>query len=220
MNFIIEFRGSIMKIAVICANGRIGSLIVDEIIARGLEVTAIARSKNKTIAKNFIQKDLFDLTAQDINDFDVIIDAFGTWTLETLGLHDKSLQYLCDLVSGKNTRLIVVGGAGSLYLDKTHEMQVMQMDNFPEIFKPLAQNMGKALENLRLRSDVNWTYISPACDFQAEAARTGKYILGGEELIVNAQGESIISYADYAIAVVDEVIKAEHNKERISVVKA
>lgn len=56
LNFIIEFRGSIMKIAVICANGRIGSLIVDEIIARGLEVTAIARSKNKTIAKKFYTK--------------------------------------------------------------------------------------------------------------------------------------------------------------------
>ena len=80
--------------------------------------------------------------------------------------------------------------------------------------------MAKALTELRKRSDVKWTYISPAGDFQADGERTGKYILGGEELTLNSRGESIISYADYAIAMVDEAVNGGHDQQRISVVRA
>ena len=150
--------------------------------------------------------------------FDVVIDAFGAWTPETLPQHSTSLKHLCDIVSGKNTRLLIVGGAGSLYVNPEHTAQVMDGADFPDIFKPLASNMGKALEELRTRNDVKWTYLSPAGDFQAEGARTGKYILGGEELILNSKGESVISYADYAIAMVDEAVSGKHIQQRISVV--
>lgn len=78
--------------------------------------------------------------------------------------------------------------------------------------------MGKALDELRTRNDVKWTYISPAGDFQADGAKTGKYILGGEELTLNSKGESMISYADYAVAMVDEAAKGNHIQQRISVV--
>lgn len=78
--------------------------------------------------------------------------------------------------------------------------------------------MAKALGQLREREDVRWTYISPAADFQAEGARTGRYILGGEELTLNSKGESVVSYADYAIALVDEAVKGNHIRQRISVV--
>jgi len=94
----------------------------------------------------------------------------------------------------------------------------METPDFPDVFKPLASNMGKALKELRQRNDVKWTYISPAGDFQADGARTGKYILGGEELTLNSKGESVISYADYAIAFVDEIEKGNHIRQRISVV--
>ena len=80
--------------------------------------------------------------------------------------------------------------------------------------------MAKALGELRSRSDVKWTYISPAVDFQPDGEKTGKYILGGEELTLNECGESIISYADYAIAMVDEIEKGGHIQQRISVVRA
>ena len=90
--------------------------------------------------------------------------------------------------------------------------------DFPDGFKPLAAAMAKALGELRQRKDVQWTYISPAGDFQAEGDRTGKYILGGEELVLNSKGESVISYADYAIAMIDEATKGNHIQERISVV--
>lgn len=76
-----------MKIAVICANGKAGKLIVKEIVERGLDVTAVARGENESAANNFIKKDLFDLTKEDLKGFDVIIDAFGVWTEETLPLH-------------------------------------------------------------------------------------------------------------------------------------
>ena len=209
-----------MKMAVVCANGKAGKLIVKEAVERGLDVTAIVRGENRSAAKKALVKDLFDLTNADLKGFDVVVDAFGAWTPETLPLHSASLKHLCDILSGTDTRLLVVGGAGSLYVDPEHTAQVMDGPDFPEVFKPLATNMGKALDELRGRNDVQWTYISPAGDFQAEGGRTGKYIQAGEELTLNGRGESIISYADYAIAMVDEAVSGNHIRQRISVVRA
>ena len=209
-----------MKMAVVCANGKAGKLIVKEAVERGLDVTAIVRGENRSAAKKALVKDLFDLTSADLKGFDVVVDAFGAWTPETLPLHSTSLKHLCDILSGTDTRLLVVGGAGSLYVDPEHSAQVMDGPDFPEVFKPLATNMGKALEELRGRNDVKWTYISPAGDFQAEGERTGKYIQAGEELTLNGRGESIISYADYAIAMVDEAVSGNHIRQRICVVRA
>ena len=209
-----------MKMAVVCANGKAGKLIVKEAVERGLDVTAIVRGENRSAAKNALVKDLFDLTNADLKGFDVVVDAFGAWTPETLPLHSTSLKHLCDILSGTDTRLLVVGGAGSLYVNPEHSAQVMDGPDFPEVFKPLATNMGKALDELRRRDDVKWTYISPAGDFQAEGERTGKYMQAGEELTLNGRGESIISYADYAIAMVDEAMSGNHIRQRISVVRA
>ncbi len=208
-----------MKIAVVCANGKAGKLIVNEAVERGLDVTAVVRGENKTRAQHVITKDLFDLTSEDLAGFDVVIDAFGAWTEDTLPLHSTSLKHLCDVLSGTETRLLVVGGAGSLYVNPEHTACVADGPDFPDVFKPLAVAMAKALTELRERKDVKWTYISPAGDFQAEGERSGKYILGGEELTLNEKGESIISYADYAIAMVDEAVKGNHIQQRISVVR-
>lgn len=208
-----------MKIAVVCANGRVGKLVVKEAIDRGLDVTAIAKGENQTVAKQYICKDLFDLTTTDVAAYDVVVDAFGVWAEEELSKHSKSLMHLCDIVSGTEKRLLVVGGAGSLYINPEHTAVVCDAPDFPAVFQPLAKAQGKALEELRKRNDVRWTFISPAGDFQAEGERTGAYILAGEELTLNERGESIISYADYAIAMVDEIISGNHIRERISVVR-
>lgn len=208
-----------MKLAVVCANGKAGQKIVKEAVERGLDVTAVVREENSTVAQKVLQKDLFDLTRDDLSGFDVVVDAFGAWTEETLPQHSTSLQHLCDILSGTNTRLLVVGGAGSLYTNPEHTACVAEGPGFPDAFKPLAAAMAKALGELRTRTDVKWTYISPAGDFQVEGARTGKYILGGEELTLNAKGESVISYADYAIAMVDEATQGNHIQQRISVVE-
>lgn len=207
-----------MKIAVICANGRAGKLIVREAVNRGLNVTAVVREENQTVAQNVLQKDLFYLTSDDLKDFDIVIDAFGAWTEDVLPQHSTSLKHLCDILSGSNKRLLVVGGAGSLYVNPEHTAVVSDGKDFPPQFLPLAKAQGKALSELRQRDDVKWTFISPAGDFRADGERTGKYILGGEELKLNSKGESVISYADYAIAMIDEAISGNNIQKRISVV--
>ena len=208
-----------MKIAVICANGKAGKRIVKEAVSRGLDVTAVVRGENQTVAQKVLKKDLFDLTAADLKGFDVVIDAFGTWTEDTLPQHSTSLKHLCDILSGTNIRLLVVGGAGSLYVNPEHTAVVSDGADFPPQFLPLAKAQGKALSELRQRGDVKWTFISPAGDFRADGERTGKYILGGEELTLNSRGESIISYEDYAIAIIDEATNGDNIQKRISVVR-
>ena len=208
-----------MKIAVVCANGRVGRLVVKEALDRGLDVTAVVRGQNKTAAKKVILKDLFDLTKDDLKGFDAVVDAFGAWSEETYPQYTTSIQHFCDILSGSDTRLLIVGGAGSLYVDKEHKKQLINLPDFPDEFKPMATAMAKALVELRERKDVKWTFISPAADFQAEGERTGKYILAGEEFTLNSKNESVISYADYAIAMVDEIESGKHIKQRISVVR-
>ncbi|MDO4422727.1 MAG: NAD(P)H-binding protein [Eubacteriales bacterium] len=209
-----------MKIALVAANGRVAGKVIEEAISRGFDVTAFGRRENNTKAQDYVQKDLFDLTADDLKGFDAVVDAFGAWTEDTLEQHSTSLKHLCDILSGTDTRLLVVGGAGSLYVNPEHTACVSDGPDFPDMFKPLASAMAKALGELRERNDVKWTYISPAGDFQADGERSGKYILGGEELTLNSRNESIISYADYAIAMIDEIEKGDHIQQRISVVRA
>lgn len=207
-----------MKIAVVAANGKAGKLIVEEAVSRSHEVTAVVRSENRTAAQNAIVKDLFDLTADDLADFDAVVDAFGAWTPEELPKHSTSLAHLCDILAGTDVRLLVVGGAGSLFVDPEHTTTLNQTPDFPEAFQPLAAAMQKALNELRQVQDVKWTYVSPAADFQADGEKCGAYRLGGEELMVGSQGP-IISYADYAIAMVDLAESGEHVGERVSVVR-
>lgn len=209
-----------MKIAVVAANGRVAQKVVKEAQERGFDVTAFARvEENKSGAAKFVKKDIMDLTKDDLVGFDAVVDGFGAWKEEDQPMHIKTSQHLCDILSGTDTRLLIVGGAGSLYVNAEHTAQVKDDPNFPAMFLPLANAQGQELEELRKRDDVKWTFISPAGDFQADGERTGKYILAGEELTLNSKGESIISYADYAIAMVDEIEKGNNIKKRISVVR-
>lgn len=208
------------KVAIVCAAGKQGKLLVNEAVSRGYDVTGFVRGGDKVEnekAKTVV-KDLFDLTREDLIGFDAVIDAFGAWTPETLPLHRTSLKHLCDILSGTKVRLLVVGGAGSLYVNPEHTVQVKDLESFPDAFKPLATNMGEALAELRTRSDVQWTYLSPAGDFVADGERTGEYLLGGEEYFVNDKGESRISYADYAIAMIDEIENENNIQKRFSVI--
>jgi uncharacterized protein len=131
---------------------------------------------------------------------------------------EKTLKHLVDILAGHDNRLLVVGGAGSLYVNEEHTMQVKDTEGFPDAFRPLATSMSLGLDALRKRDDVRWTYLSPAADFVADGERTGKYILGQEELIVNSKGVSQISYADYAIVMVDEIINENYVNKRFTVV--
>lgn len=206
-----------MKIAVVAANGKVGQLIVEEVVKRGHDVTAIVRYENKTQAQHLLKKDLFGLTKEDLAGYDVVVTAFGAWTSETLPLHSKSIEYFNDLLAGTSTRFLVVGGAGSLYIDKEKKVRLVDTAEFPAEYKPLASAQADELDLLRTKKDLNWTFVSSAAEFIPNGDRTGEYILAGDFFTVNEAGESQISYADYAIAFVDEIESGKHIQERISV---
>ncbi len=208
------------NIAVVAADGRVARKVITEAVNRGWDVTAFGRKDENTgDAQTYVKKDIFDITAEDLKGFDAVVDAFGAWTPETFHLHGETLQHLLDILAGTDIRLVYVGGAGSLYVNPEHTLQVYQTPDFPAEFVSLATAQVGTLEQIRPVKDVKWTYISPAGDFQADGERTGEYILAGEELTLNDRGESIISYADYAIALVDEIESGNHIQERISVVR-
>lgn len=210
-----------MKIAVVCANGKEGKLVVEEAVNRGHEVTAVVRGENKSAAQNTIVRDAFEVTAQDLAGFDAVVDAFGAWTPETISGIPAAVKQIGSALIGTDTRLLVVGGAGSLFVNPEHTATVDQGPDFPEDWKPLSAAHGEGLAWLRASKGLKWTYVSPAADFQAEGARTGSYKLGGEELTLSDDGASEVSYADYAIAIVDEIERGDagHVCERISVVR-
>lgn len=119
-----------------------------------------------------MSKDLYDLTKEDIEKFDVVVDAFGVWDPEKLSEHQTSIEHLISILSGTETKLYVVGGAGSLYVDDTKTTQLFETPDFPDAYKPVAVNMSKGLDSLR-KSDIHWVYVSPAADFQAEGKKQG-----------------------------------------------
>ena len=209
-----------MKIAVVASNGKAAQKIIRELLSRGHEVTGFARSANRSEVKNFVQKDIMDLTKADLAGFDAVVDGFGAYAPETLPLHTKTSQHLADLVAGTQTRLYIVGGAGSLYVDPSHRVQLLDTPEFPTEFYPLAKAQTEELAALRPRTDAQWVFVSPAADFQADGARTGKYKLGGEELTLSSAGESVISYADYAVGMADLIERSDLSQVRVSLVEA
>lgn len=206
------------KIAVVAANGKAGSLIVEEAVKRGFDVTAVVRSENKTSAQSVVVKDALDLTKEDLEGFDAVVDAVGGWTPETIPAITNAGIHLADVLAGTNVRLLVVGGAGSLFVNPEHTATLDMGPDFPDDWKPLSDAHGKVLAYLRTSEGLKWTYVSPAADFQVEGARSGEYVVAGEELTLNSRGESTLSYADYAIALVDEIEFGDHVGQRISVV--
>ncbi|WP_077622721.1 NAD(P)-dependent oxidoreductase [Sediminibacillus massiliensis] len=208
-----------MKVGVIGASGKAGSLIAKEAVDRGHEVTGIVRNafKLKTKYMEVLEKDLFDLTASDLTEFDIVVDAFAPSTgQENLFLEAGTL--LIKALEQSSTRLIVVGGAGSLFIDETKETRLLETREFPDFLRPTAEQQLETLKMLEQTKNLNWTYISPAVSFEANGRRTGFYKKGTDYVIGNKRGKSHISYADYAIAVIDEIENEEHNKERFTVV--
>ena len=208
-----------MKIGVIGATGKAGNLIFKEAIDRGHEVTAIVRDASKLNDQTVqvLEKSIFDLTTDDVKQFDVVINAFGA-PLGEGQAHVDAGHALIEALKGTDTRVIVVGGAGSLFVDEAKTIRVIDTPEFPEIFKPTADGQGRNLQELQETTDIQWTFVSPAGHFDAEGKRTGSYQLGKDNLILNSKGDSYISYADYAIAILDEIENPKHINQRFSVV--
>ena len=207
-----------MKVAIIGANGKSGSNLVQEALKQGHDVTAIVRNKEyKNGDVKIVYKDIFELSKADLEGFDAVISAFAAWTPETFGLHKKVAKHLADALSGTKTRLLVIGGAGTLYVDDKQTM-VMDTPSFPAEYMGVAKATAESFFELKGRSDVLWTYVSPAGDYDANGARTGKYVLGGDNLILNSKNESYISYADLALAVIDELKNGAFVQKRFTAV--
>ena len=209
-----------MKIGIIGATGKAGNLILKEALKRGHKVTAIVRNSQKVENSDVpvLEKDVFSLTAEDLAPFDVVVNAFGV-PPEKAEQHIEAGRILIDaLKRAHDTRLIVVGGAGSLFVDEARTTRLVETPEFPEAFKSIANGQAQNLADLEASEGIQWTFLSPAAFFDPEGRRTGRYQKGDDGFIVNSKGKSYISYADYAIALVDEIESGEHKNKRFTVV--
>ena len=209
-----------MNIGIIGATGKLGTKVLDEAQQRGHEVTAIVRNAEKL--KDYsdvkvIEKDIFNLTIDDIKDLDVVVNAFGAPLGDENG-HVEAGRALINVLKEVDTRAIIVGGAGSLFADDSHTTRVVDTPDFPDVVKPTAKGQGRNLQELQEAEGITWTFVSPSAEFDVEGKRTGTYKLGKDQLLFNSKGNSYISYADYAIAIVDEAENANHINERFTVV--
>lgn len=199
------------KIAIIGATGRAGSQLLEEALRRGHTVTAIARNTDKIGARPGVtvkQVDALDAQAleQAIRGNDVVISAahFATLPAEAV---------INPVKKAGVKRLLVVGGAGSLLLPGGS--RVIDSPGFPEEYKAEAGAGSAFLDTLRQEKDLDWTFLSPSAEF-VETARTGKFRLGQDKLLVSSEGRSWISFADFAIALIDEVETPKHSRQRFT----
>ena len=125
--------------------------------------------------------------------------------------------HLVNVLEGTSTRLIVVGGAGTLFVDSNGTM-LMDTQDFPAAYMGVAKATAESYFELKGSTNVLWTYVSPAGDYDANGARTGKYVLGGDDLILNSKNESYISYADLALAIIDELKNKKFIQKRFTAV--
>lgn len=210
-----------MKIALIGATGFVGSALLDELLARGHEVRALQRDAAKLAPRPGLTVRSVDvLTADDLAaelaGQDAVISAFNAgWT--NPNLHDDFLrgsERIADAARAAGVRLLVVGGAGSLYV--APGQQLVDAPGFPAEWKSGALAAREVLTRLRAdTTPLDWTFISPAIHLEP-GARTGRYRLGTESPVVDAEGHSRISAADLAAAIVAEVEAPQFRRARFT----
>ncbi|CEG24184.1 NmrA-like family protein [Planococcus massiliensis] len=209
-----------MKIGIIGASGKAGGVIMKEALSRGHEITAIVRDASKIEEENvqILEKDVFSLTAEDLKLFDVVVNAFGVPPEKAEQHVEAGRNLIQALQEAPGTRLIVVGGAGSLFVDEARTTRLIETPEFPDAFKAIASNQAQNLADLEASEGIEWTFLSPAAFFDAEGRRTGSYKIGEDSITVNTRGKSYVSYPDYAIALVDEIENPRHFNKRFTVV--
>ncbi|WAW09921.1 NAD(P)H-binding protein [Oxalobacter vibrioformis] len=208
-----------MKIGIIGATGKSGSLLAAEALKQGHDVTGIVRFVNRVRDSRIhvLESDLFELNRNTLKSFDVVINAFRAPSGKEEE-HLTSVEHLIAVFEDlPDVRFMMVGGAGSLYVDLQKKIPLYTTPDFPKDFLPTAANMAKAFSLLE-KSTINWTYMSPAIEFDYEGKRTGRYTLGKDNVITNTRGESYISYADYALAMIDEVKNQAFIRQRFTAV--
>ncbi|WP_454645783.1 NAD(P)-dependent oxidoreductase [Bradyrhizobium liaoningense] len=201
-----------MKIAVAGASGRAGSEITRELSRRGHTVTAIARNPEKIAALPNVTP-----TKGDVLDQAGLAKLWAGHDVAVSSIHFLASDPLKLIGAAKDSRIgryLVVGGAGSL--EVAPGVKLVTTPNFPTEYKAEAEAGSAFLDLLRQEKDLNWTFISPSALF-VEGERTGKFRLGTDQLLADANGKSWITFADYAIALADEVERPAHLKQRFTV---
>lgn len=201
-----------MKIAVIGASGSAGSRIVAEALSRGHQVTAIARRPEKIAPRQNLRAVAGDIAqpkelSRLLAGHEVVVSA-----VRFVG-YDIA-QLLEALALAGKPRLVMVGGAGSL--STASGTVLVDTPTFPEVAKAEARAGAGKLQALREQASIDWTFLSPSALF-APGERTGRYRLGGDQLLADAGGKSWISQEDYAIALLDEIETPRHSGRRFTV---
>ncbi len=201
-----------MKVAHIGASGKIGGKILEEMLRRGHKVTAISRHPEKTAQNKNVTTAAGDITAPDalvplLKGHDAVISS-ATF------VPGSSPHLIAAVRQSGVKRYIAVGGAGSL--EAAPGKLVMDSDAIPPEWMPAIKEGAAMLKLLRADQELDWTYLSPAM-FIGPGERTGKFRLGGDQLITAADGKSSISYDDYAIAFVDELEVPRHVRKRFTI---
>ena len=206
-----------MNVVLYGATGKSGIRILTELLSRNHSVTAVARNLVGLPADaKTVQDDLSDVNkiAWIIAGSDAVVSAYAPPQDDTdqlLGVTERQIEAVRK--AGKNIRLLVVGGAGSL--EVAPGVTVLKSGHLPAEWIPIATSHEKALELLK-KSDINWTYFSPAGFFEP-GTRTDKFRLDTNKLVADAQGNSRISMEDYAIALVDELETPAHERAQFTI---
>jgi putative NADH-flavin reductase len=210
-----------MNIALIGASGFIGSALLSEALARGHRVTALVGHPEKLAAQpnlRALQVDVMNTQAlaAQLRGHDAVISAFsGHASSEVYETYVQGIRSIVNAAKQAATpRLLVVGGAGSL--EVAPGVQLVDTPAFPEQWKATALGAREALNILRSETGLNWSMLSPSAMI-APGERTGKFRLGNDQLLTDAQGNSHISLQDYAVAMLDEVEKPAHINRRFTV---
>jgi uncharacterized protein len=211
-----------MKVAIIGASGQIGAFIRDEALARGHHVTAIVRHPEKitvpdpllTVVKADILKDKVDGL---VKGHDAVISAYNPgW--DNPNIYDDEIEGYKRIIGGVKKsgikRLLVVGGAGTL--EVSPGVTVLDTASFPQQVKKGVLATAEVLSMLRKEKELEWTFLSPPASI-APGKRTGHYRLGKDQLLKDKEGESKISTQDYAVAMLDELERPQHIRERFTV---
>lgn len=211
-----------MKIALIGASGFVGSAILQEALDRGHSVTAIVQHPEKLpqhARLTALKADAYqaDTIARAVTGHDAVVSAFnpGWDKAEIRALFVQGSQAIFAGVKQAGLRrLLVVGGAGSLFV--APGLQLIDTPNFPAAYKEGAEGARQALNLLREESELDWTFLSPPALLQP-GERTGHYRLGGDQLLMNGEEPASISVVDLAVALLDELEKPQHLARRFTV---
>lgn len=210
-----------MKIAVYGAAGMIGSRITQEALHRGHSVLALVRTQGKLkindprlVEKRADASNEAEVVSET-KSCDAVVNAISPRNPAGPGLMAKAAQaLLAGLRKSGVKRLVVVGGAGSLEVAPGH--QLVDSPQFPEAYKAEALAQREALGIYRGEKALDWTYVSPAMLIEP-GQRTGRYRVGGDQVLKDEKGDSKISAEDYAVAVLDELERPAHVRKRITV---